>query len=218
MYFASRTKAGKQLAELLKDYKSADPAIIALTDGGVIVGAQIAAELHCPLMLMLMEDIKIPGEPSVLGVVDQNGGFTYNDMYSTGELESLESEYRGIIEQEKMEQWHQLNRILGDSGILKEEIIKNKVVILVADGLTNGLSLIAASNYLKKVSIKKLVIVTPLASVQAVDKMHVLADEIHILTVMDTLMDINHYFEEDDIPSREAIITILKNAIKNWHR
>jgi len=218
MYFASRTKAGKQLAELLKDYKSADPAIIALTDGGVIVGAQIAAELHCPLMLMLMEDIKIPGEPSVLGVVDQNGGFTYNDMYSTGELESLESEYRGIIEQEKMEQWHQLNRILGDSGILKEEIIKNKVVILVADGLTNGLSLIAASNYLKKVSIKKLVIVTPLASVQAVDKMHVLADEIHILTVMDTLMDINHYFEKDDIPSREAIITILKNAIKNWHR
>ncbi|MCB9823198.1 hypothetical protein H6800_02890 [Candidatus Nomurabacteria bacterium] len=216
MYFSSRTKAGKQLAALLKDYKSADSVIIALTDGGVVVGAQIAAELHCPLMLMLMEDIKIPGEPSVLGVVDQNGGFTYNDMYSTGELESLESEYRGVIEQEKMEQWHQLNRILGNGGILKEEIVRNKVVILVADGLTNGLSLIAASNYLKKISIKKLVIVTPLASVQAVDKMHVLADEIHILTVMDTLMDISHYFEEDDIPNQEAIIEILKNAIKNW--
>ncbi len=216
MYFESRTMAGKQLAALLGDYKSTDSAIIALTDGGVVVGAQIAAELHCPLMLMLMEDIKIPGEPSVLGVVDQNGGFTYNDMYSTGELESLESEYRGIIEQEKMEQWHQLNRILGDEGILEEDIIKNKVVILVADGLSSGLSLIAASNYLKKISIKKLVVVTPLASVAAVDKMHVLADEIHILTVMDSLMEINHYFEEDDIPSREAIIAILKNAIKNW--
>lgn len=208
--------AGKQLAALLGDYKSTDSAIIALTDGGVVVGAQIAAELHCPLMLMLMEDIKIPGEPSVLGVVDQNGGFTYNDMYSAGELESLESEYRGVIEQEKMEQWHQLNRILGDEGILKEDIVKNKVVILVADGLPNGLSLIAASNYLKKIAIKRLVIVTPLASVQAVDKMHVLADEIHIITVMDTLMEINHYFEKNDIPSRDTIISILKNAIKNW--
>lgn len=216
MYFASRTKAGKQLATLLGDYKSTDSVIIALTDGGVVVGAQIAAELHCPLMLMLMEDIKIPGEPSVLGVVDQNGGFTYNDMYSTGELESLESEYRGIIEQEKMEQWHQLNRILGDGGILKEDIVKNKVVILVADGLSNGLSLIAASNYLKKIAIKRLVIVTPLASVEAVDKMHVLADEIHIITVMDTLMEVNHYFEKNDIPSRDTIISILKNAIKNW--
>jgi predicted phosphoribosyltransferase len=38
MYFASKSEAGKQLAELLKDYKSAKPAIIALTDGGVIVG------------------------------------------------------------------------------------------------------------------------------------------------------------------------------------
>lgn len=216
MYFASRTRAGKQLATLLGDYKSTDSVIIALTDGGVVVGAQIAAELHCPLMLMLMEDIKIPGEPSVLGVVDQNGGFTYNDMYSTGELESLESEYRGIIEQEKMEQWHQLNRILGDGGILKEDIVKNKVVILVADGLSNGLSLIAASNYLKKIAIKRLVIVTPLASVEAVDKMHVLADEIHIITVMDTLMEVNHYFEKNDIPSRDTIISILKNAIKNW--
>lgn len=216
MYFASRTKAGKQLATLLGDYKSTDSVIIALTDGGVVVGAQIAAELHCPLMLMLMEDIKIPGEPSVLGVVDQNGGFTYNDMYSTGELESLESEYRGIIEQEKMEQWHQLNRILGDGGILKEDIVKNKVVILVADGLSNGLSLIAASNYLKKIAIKRLVIVTPLASVEAVDKMHVLADEIHIITVMDTLMEVNHYFEKNDIPSRDTIISILKNAIENW--
>lgn len=216
MYFASRTKAGKQLATLLGDYKSTDSVIIALTEGGVVVGAQIAAELHCPLMLMLMEDIKIPGEPSVLGVVDQNGGFTYNDMYSTGELESLESEYRGIIEQEKMEQWHQLNRILGDGGILKEDIVKNKVVILVADGLSNGLSLIAASNYLKKIAIKRLVIVTPLASVEAVDKMHVLADEIHIITVMDTLMEVNHYFEKNDIPSRDTIISILKNAIENW--
>jgi putative phosphoribosyl transferase len=216
MYFASKSEAGKQLAELLKDYKSAKPAIIALTDGGVIVGAQIAAKLHCPLMLLLMQDIKIPGEPSVLGVVDQNGGFTYNDMYSTGELESLESEYRGVIEQEKMEQWHELNRILGDGGILNEEIAKDKVVILVADGLTSGLSLVAASNFLKKISIKRLVIVTPIASVQAVDKMHVLADEIHILSVMDTPMDINHYFEKDDTPDRDTIIYILKNAIKNW--
>jgi predicted phosphoribosyltransferase len=137
-------------------------------------------------------------------------------MYSTGELESLESEYRGVIEQEKMEQWHELNRILGDGGILNEEIAKDKVVILVADGLTSGLSLVAASNFLKKISIKRLVIVTPIASVQAVDKMHVLADEIHILSVMDTPMDINHYFEKDDTPDRDTIISILKNAIKNW--
>lgn len=218
MYFASKSEAGKQLADLLKAYRSSDSVIISLTEGGVMVGAQIAAKLHCPLMLLLMQDIKIPGEPSVLGVVDQNGGFTYNDMYSTGELESLESEYRGVIEQEKMEQWHELNRILGDGGILNDDIIRDKVVILVADGLTSGLSLIAAANYLKKISIKRLVIVTPLASVQAVDKMHVLADEIHILSVMDSPMDINHYYEKDDTPDRDTIIATLKKAINKWQK
>lgn len=82
MYFASRTEAGQKLANLLKDYRFEDTAVLALSDGGVVIGAQIAAELHCPLMFLLTQDITLPGEKTAVGVIDQNGGFTYNDLFS----------------------------------------------------------------------------------------------------------------------------------------
>lgn len=116
MYFDSRIAAGKLLAEQVSEYRYRNVAIVALSDGGVVVGAQIAAQLHCPLMLLLTKDIVIPGEQSAIGVVDQNGGFTLNEYFSLGELEEFSSEFKNVIEQQKMEGWHELNRLLGDGG------------------------------------------------------------------------------------------------------
>lgn len=216
MYFASRTEAGQKLAEELKLYRFEDSVVIALNDGGVVVGAQIAATIHSPIMFLLMRDITLPGEISALGVVDQNGGFTYNDMFSAGELEGMTSEFHGFIEQDKMTKHHEINRLLGDGGLLDPEIIADRNVILVADGLTSGTSLLAAMSFLKPIRTKKIIIASAFASVSAVDKMHVLGDELHVLAVYDGLFELDHYFEVDDVPSQEDIINILNEAILKW--
>ncbi len=216
MYFDSRTAAGKKLAEELRRYRYEDSAVLALSDGGVVVGAQIAAELHCPLMFLLTRDIKLPGEHSALGVVDQNGGFTYSDMFSAGELEEIAGEFHGIIEQQKMEKWHELNRLLSDGGIIESDILRNRVVIIVSDGLVNGTSLLAAMGFLKPIKTTKIIIVTPLASVEAVDKMHILGDELHVLSVYEGNFELDHYYEKNDVPSQEDIVKILNEAILAW--
>lgn len=216
MYFASRAEAGQQLATKLDKYRFEDTAVVALTNGGVVVGAQIAAHLHCPLMFLLMQDIVLPGERSALGVVDQSGGFTYNDMFSTGELEYIIGEYHNLIEQEKLDKWRTLNRLLGDGGIMDKDILRNRNVILVADGLMSGTSLLAAVNFLKPIHTQKIIVATPFASVAAVDKMHLLADELQVLSVIDGTFELDHYFEQDDIPGQEDIIKALNEAILHW--
>ena len=216
MYFASRADAGKQLAKELSKYRFEDTVAVALTNGGVVVGAQIAAELHCPLMFLLMRDITLPGEISALGVVDQNGGFTYNDMFSAGELEGMTSEFHGFIEQEKMAKHHDINHLLGDGGLLDPAIILDRNVILVADGLISGTSLLAAMSFLKPIRSKKVIIASAFASVSAVDKMHLLGDELHVLSVYDGTFELDNYFETNDVPSQDDIITTLNNAILKW--
>ena len=63
MYFESRAQAGQLLAaELVDRYRYDDCVIIALSDGAVQVGEQIAASLHCMLTMLLVEDIVVPGE------------------------------------------------------------------------------------------------------------------------------------------------------------
>lgn len=216
MYFASRTEAGQKLAEKLKKYRFEDCAVLALSDGGVVVGAQIAAEIHCPLMFLLTQDITLPGEQTAVGLVDQDGGFTYNDLFSTGELEELVGEYHGLIEQLKEEKWHELNRLLSDGGIVDGEILENRTVIVVSDGFINGTSLLATMNFLKPVKVKRVVITTPIASVAAVDKMHILGDELCVLEVAGDMFEIDHYYEKKDIPDQEDIIKILNEAILGW--
>lgn len=216
MYFQSRTEAGQLLAKTLSKYRYEDSAVIALTDGGVVVGAQVAAEIHCPLMFLLVKDIVLPGELSALGVVDQNGGFTYNDMFSAGELEYLEGEYHSYIEEEKRGKWQELNRLLGDGGIVNTDILRSRTVILVADGFTSGTSLLAAMNFLKPIHTKKIVIATPLASVPAIDRMHIVGDELQVLSVYDGTFKLDHYYEEDDVPEQEDIVKVLNEAILKW--
>ena len=216
MYFSSRAEAGRILANLLKDYRYQDSAILALSEGGVVIGAQIAAQIHCPLMFLLTNDIRLPGEKTAVGVVDENGGFVYNDMFSTGELEELVSEYHGVIDQLKEQQWHEINRLLADGGFVDLEILQNRSVIVVSDGLISGSSLLATMNFLKPVETQKIIIATPLASVAAVDKMHVMADELQVLSVVDDTFELEHYYEKNDVPDRDAIIQILDQAILKW--
>lgn len=216
MYFASRTEAGQKLAGELSTYRYEDSAVLALSDGGVVVGAQIAAKLHCPLMFLLTQDVILPGERTAVGLVDQNGGFTYNDYFSTGALEGFTQEYYGVIEQLKMEKWHGLNRVLSDGGLVDEAILTERHIIIVSDGLLSGTSLVATMNFLKPVKTKKIIVATPYASVEAVDKMHMVADELHVLNVIDGTFELDHYFEKDDVPTREDIVKTLNQAILKW--
>lgn len=218
MYFKNRTDAAKQLAGLVvPKYRYENCAVVALSDGGVVIAAQLAAQLHCVMMMLLTEPITLPGESNPVGTIDQSGIFTYNGMFSAGQLENFESEYRNYIEAQKLEKMHNMNGLLGSGGIIKPELLRYHNVILVSDGLTSGLSLDAAAAYLKPFKLEKLIVATPLASVAAVDRMHLLADEIFCLNVQENFMDVNHYYEDNTLPPHETIVKSIEDIILKWH-
>ena len=217
MYFENREKAGQILAaELVGKYRYEDCAVVALSDGAVVVGEQIAKELHCVLTMLLIEEIQVPGEGVAFGGISQSGNFTYNGMLSAGELEDYTSEYHGYLEEQKQQAVQRINRLLGDGGIIDNDMMRDRAIILVADGLDTGSSLDVAADFLKPVRIKRLIIVTPVATVQAVDKMHILADELHVLDVKDNFMGTNHYYDNNDIPSHEDTIAKINQIVLNW--
>lgn len=211
MYFKSRTDAGHQLAEELKAHKGDEVVVMALSSGAVVVGQALLERLGGELTLLLSRDITLPGEISVLGTVDQSGGFTYNNMFSAGELEEYIGEFHNYLEAEKMNKMSEINHLLANNGFLDRAALRDKVIIVVSDGAKNGVAYDAAMNYLKPVRMKKLVAVAPLASVQAVDRMHIIADEIHILSVVDNYLDTDHYYEENAIPDGDSILKLLND-------
>ena len=217
MYFENREQAGQILAaELFEKYRYENCVVVALSDGAVLVGEQIAKSLHCIVTLLLVEEIEVPGEGMSFGGVSQNGGFTYNGMFSVGEIEEYTTEYHGYLDQERQQAFQRINRLLGDGGLINNEMLRDHVVILVADGLDTGASLDVAVEFLKPIRIKRLVVATPVSTVQAVDKLHMLADELHILDVKENFMGIDHYYNQNTIPSHEDTIAKINQIVLNW--
>ncbi|HSX34886.1 MAG TPA: phosphoribosyltransferase family protein [Candidatus Saccharimonadales bacterium] len=218
MYFKSRVEAGQKLAEqITKKYAGKPCAVVALSDGGVVVGAQIAIQLHCVLTMLMSEAIELPREPNAIAGISQDGSFSYNKAYSPGELEELVGEYRSLIEQEKLNKIQDMQRLSGHGGaLIRKDLLRDHNIILVADGLSNGFSLDIAAEFLKPINVKRLVVATPLASVQAVDRMHILADEIFCLSVIEDYMFTDHYYDTQDVPPHERVVKTVDEIVTHW--
>ena len=217
MYFENRIQAGIVLAEQLSDYRYENCAVVALGEGGVLVGEQIAVQLHCVLMMLLSEGIEIPGEGLVFGAVAQSGDFTYNSDFSDGEKDSYTSEFHGYLEEKKREAYQKLNRLIGEGGVIDKDLLRDRTVILVSDGLSGNLSqLDVALDFLKSIRIEKLVVAVPVCDVSAVDRLHITVDDLHILDVKGNFMGTNHYYEDNNLPSREETIEKINQVILNW--
>ena len=217
MYFESRSQAGQLLAnQLFETYRYENCAVVAMSDGAVLVGEQLAAALHAPLMLLLVEDIEVPGESLSFGGVSQRGNFTINSTFSTGEVQEYTSEFHGYLNEQKREKFQKINRLLGDGGVISEDMLRDRVVILVADGIDNGAAFDVAMDFLKPIRTVKIIAVTPVASIPAVDKLHMQADELHILDVKENYMGTNHYYEDNTIPGHEETIAKINQMILNW--
>jgi predicted phosphoribosyltransferase len=215
MYFNSRAEAGQKLAEEMVQYKDSHCVVVALSEGAVLVGEQIAQQIDGELSLLLSEGIDLPGEHTTIGTVNQGGGFTYNSALSYGEIEDYYSEFHGYIEDQKRQKFSKMNRLLGGKGTIETSMLSGRVVILVSDGFRTGLSLDAAMSFLKPIKLARLIVATPIASVQAVDRMHILADELHCLSVTDNYISTSHYYNVDEDLSHDTILDKLNKFIND---
>ena len=217
MYFKSRADAGKLLAQqITQQYKGKKCAVVALSDGAVMICAQIALELHSVLMMLLTDAIRLPREETAIAGINQDGTFSYNNFYSPGEIEDFVSEYHGFIEQEKMQKMQEMHRLEGKGGLIRKDLLAGHNVILVSDGLSNGFSIDLAVEFLKPIKTKKIIIATPFASVSAVDRMHILTDEIFCLNVIEDFISVDHYYETRDVPSHEVAISTVEQIVTHW--
>ena len=216
VYFKNRAEAGRLLADKLADYSPQNCAVVALSEGGVIVGAQIAMKLHASLYILLTDKITLPGESTSLAAISSSGSYTENNFFSVGQLEEFNNEYRGQIEQQKMESFHKLNRLMGKDGEINPEYLKRHVIILVSDGLNSGFSLDIAADFLKPIAAKQLIVATPMANVAAVDRMHLLTDKIYCLNVLPDYLNTNHYYEDNTIPDQKGLMQIIRDEPLTW--
>jgi putative phosphoribosyl transferase len=154
--FENRNEAGKLLAQKLSSYKNKDAVVLALPRGGVPVAYEISKILNLPLDLIFAHKIGHPlHEEYAVAAINESGNLVGNSY----ELSKIDSSW---LEKEKLKVLDEIKkrRTLFLRG-KKITNLKNKIVILVDDGIATGYTLRAAILEAKNFHPSKIVIAVP---------------------------------------------------------
>lgn len=207
MLFRDRHDAGRQLAQALFKYQYQSVIIYAIPRGGVVIGTTIARHLQAPLDLIITRKIGHPLSPEyAIGVVAEDGHTLFNEQ----EKVNLDDKWlQQAIEVERQEARRRRTVYLPNRKPLSA---KNKIAILVDDGIATGLSFQLAIQELKHRRPKKLVAAIPVAPQEAVDQLRPQVDELVVLyTPTDYQGAVGSYYQSFDQVTDEEVIKLVDN-------
>lgn len=205
--FKDRREAGFKLSQKLAKYKR-EAFVLAIPNGGVEVGAEIASSLGAQFDVMIVRKIQLPWDTeSGFGACSSSGCFILNQQMIADlglTFKEVENQKKKTID--KIEDREEKYR-----GKKHFPIMRNKIVILVDDGLATGYTMIAACRDLRKKNPKKIIVAVPCASAEAVARLHAEADEIVSLNVKDTYpFAVAEFYKNWYDISDEEVLNILK--------
>lgn len=164
MIFKDRLEAGKKLAEVLAKDKEIEKerkniVVLSLVRGGAIVGCQIAKKLNLSHFPLVVKKIGAPfNEELAIGALCNEEFFL--DKQLIKRLNLNENQVANQIKKAKKSQEEYLKKFINKKKIPS---LKNKIVILVDDGVATGASVKVALQYLKKQKVKKAILAVPVA-------------------------------------------------------
>lgn len=206
--YQDRIEAGRILASMLKEHKDSDAIVLAIPSGGVPVGAEIVRVLGLSFDLLIVRKIQIPYNPEAgFGAVGPDGEPIFNESL----LRSLMLTERDVMEQvtKARESVKKRNELFRKNKPLP--LLKDRMVIIVDDGLASGYTMLAGINYVKKSMPAKIIVAVPTASERAIKAILQHVDELICPNVRTApvFAVADAYRDWYDIPE-EAVLKILK--------
>ncbi|KAF2074153.1 hypothetical protein CYY_004556 [Polysphondylium violaceum] len=210
--FKDRESAGNELATYIGNELKGQPLdnaiVLGLPRGGVPTAFCVAEKLSCPLDIVVPRKIGAPGhEEYAIGAIDENGQGYLNQ--SVIEMMGISQRYlHQQIELEKKES--QRRRSVYRSGKSPIEL-KDKLVILVDDGIATGSTMKAAIESVYSKSPREIIVAVPVApddTLQDIQEMKKV-DKIFCLCVPSNFQAVGCFYKVFDQTSDETVIRLM---------
>lgn len=204
--FTDRRTAGQRLATALESHRSARPLVLGLPRGGVPVAAEVARSLRCDLDVLVIRKMGAPGNPEfAVGAVGESGAVVsdrrtleqlgLNDAWVDRQVERLGREVADRVDR------FRAGRPLPD--------VRDREVIVVDDGLATGSTAAAAVQVLRALGARRIVVAVPVGSVEAVQRLRGVADEVLCLDQPQWFHAVGAHYERFDQVTDDEVVREL---------
>jgi predicted phosphoribosyltransferase len=201
--FQDRIDAGLALAGKLLHYKNANGVILAVPRGGVPVALPIASMLQLPLEITLSKKIGHPLQKEyAIGAVSLTGRYVAPNA-------PVSPQY---IEEETVRIRHELLKMYKKfMGKREPEPVKDKIVIIIDDGVATGHTMINTIEMLREELPHKIVVAIPVASRQAAQKLSEVVDEFICELIPSPFRAVGDYYEDFTQVSDDEVVEIMSS-------
>jgi predicted phosphoribosyltransferase len=217
MIFADRAEAGRKLAPFLASYQPERPIVYALPRGGVAVAAEVASFLAAPLELLLVRKIGVPWQPELAmgAVVDGGAPVIVQNAEVLSMVSVSEEQFGEVCRQELAEIERRRQRYLGNLAWLDP---KERVAIVIDDGIATGSTMTAALRAMRQHQPKKLVLAVPVAPRETIERLRGEADDVVCPVAPDDFAAIGFFYRNFRQLGDEDVISLLNSAATETSR
>lgn len=174
----NREEGGRALAKKLSDYKNREDVIVlALPRGGVPVGLEVAKALNLPLDVFVVRKLGVPNREELAFGAIASGGVTVINESLIKTFGIPASLIKQVIEKEEAELIRREKLYRNGKSTI---ILRDKIVILVDDGIATGATIKAALVAVRQLEPKQIIVASPVASRDACEGIEQKSDDLCI--------------------------------------
>lgn len=209
--YEDRRHAGVELARQLIDRLGdrGDLVVLALPRGGVPVAYEVARALRAPLDVFLVRKLGLPGHPELaMGAIASGGVRVLNDdVVSWYRVPPDEIDRVARAEQAELDRRERVYRA-GQPPVP----LRDRVVVLVDDGLATGSTMKAAVEAVRAHAPSRIVVAVPVGSPETCREFAQVADDIVCARAPHRFMAVGQWYRDFSQTTDEEVQALLHGA------
>ncbi len=214
--FRNRAEAGKLLASQLTQYADRpDVLVLGLPRGGVPVAAEVAIALNAPLDICLVRKLGVPGNKELaMGAISADGVQVLNQDLL--DWLRISGQTIAAVGKQELQELQRRDRVYRGDRPLPQ--IRDRMVIVVDDGLATGATMRAAIGVLKHQQPQRLIVAVPVAPLDTCNQLRSEVDELVCLITPKHFAGIGRWYEDFEQTNDQQVCELLNVAIRNSQR
>jgi putative phosphoribosyl transferase len=211
--FPNRAEAGRLLAEKLEKYADRNEVIVlGLPRGGVPVAYEVAKSLRAPLDVFIVRKLGVPGFEELAAGAIASGGVRVLNEDVLRALPNADEIVESVTAKETAE-LERREKSYRDDRPAPE--LRDRVVILVDDGLATGATMRAAVKALRQRGVAKIVVAVPVGPPDTCREFEDEADETICASAPEFFQAVGQYYEDFSQTSDDEVRDLLARAAED---
>ena len=210
--FLDRVEAGRHLAEALIDLRDCpDPIVVlAIPRGGVVVAREVARALHASFDICLTHKIGAPGNPELAIGAVAGDGTTILDEFLIHSLQVPRQYLEAELQYWKIELARRAEAYRSGRARVP---VKDRVAIVIDDGVATGSTLIAALRSTRAAGAKSLIAAVPVGPRDTIERvLSREADRVVCLRAPYEFYAVGAFYRHFEQVCDEEVIEAMNNA------